>query len=239
MSSEKKSSPENNIRRERLKEIRSIYGLTQEEFMDEVHCTNISHYETGSRPVTQGVIEAVAKRFGIDPEYLKGNSKYLNTAEEIYEITRSVLSEQAFIEKIVRILLDALGFRIIGYTGRIKQPNCLDGLGEKASFSVEDVAIIAEKKAYYFFPEYCILDTPEGRKSCSCEVFDRFINGIPEHIKVSLNSLFKPAFSTTTQKEMLLAYITDRNNPDTILKNYEMQLEKSHEKWIETPKIEA
>ncbi len=154
----------------------------------------------------------------------------------IYEITRSVLSEQAFIEKIVRILLDALGFRIIGYTGRIKQPNCLDGLGENASFSVEDVAIIAEKKAYYFFPEYCILDTPEGCKSCSCEVFDRFINGIPEHIKVSLNSLFKPAFSTPTQKEMLLAYITDRNNPDTILKNYEKQLEKSHVKWIEAPK---
>lgn len=74
----------------RLKEIRSAFGLTQTEFAQRVHLTpqSISMIESGKRPLTDRLIYNICAEFGIDEHWLRtgDGDMYPTPADEDAEL---------------------------------------------------------------------------------------------------------------------------------------------------------
>lgn len=81
----------------KLKEIRSIKGLSQQAVADYLHCSAVSYsrYETGSRSPSLDLLIKMAECFDVSLDYLLGMNKISEQGLTQYEVSLIEASRKA------------------------------------------------------------------------------------------------------------------------------------------------
>lgn len=86
---------------ERLKDLRKILNLTQQEFADKlgISRSNIATYETGKSNLGDSVISLICREFSVNEQWLRtGNGEMLLPADrnvDIAKLTKQLLNEES------------------------------------------------------------------------------------------------------------------------------------------------
>lgn len=128
--------------RHRLKQIRKMLKLSQDEFASRLGISGhaISKYENGAREVTERVLNDICRVYRINKEWLLEGTGEMNIKEEISPIEQ--LTEQYDLNENERVLLET--FLSLSHEGRLALNQFVENLVAKKLRSLADQMILED-----------------------------------------------------------------------------------------------